>query len=55
MIRSCGCDQKGRRLSWETGIEEVGLELFPERCDRGAISYLFLIWKGKEFQRTGAK
>ena len=26
--------------SWETGVEEVGFEVFPERCDRGAISYL---------------
>ena len=40
MIRSCGCDQEGRRLSWETGNEEVGFEVLPERCDRGAISYL---------------
>ena len=39
-IRSCGCDQEGRKLSWETGITEVGFEVFPERCDRGAISYL---------------
>ena len=37
---SCGCDQEGRRLSWETGIEEVGFEVFLDRCDRGAISYL---------------
>ena len=34
----------------ETGIEEVGFEVFPKRCNRGA----FLIWKGKEFQRIGA-
>ena len=40
MIRNCGCDQEGRRLRWETGIEEVGLEVFPERCGTGAISYL---------------
>ena len=40
VIRSCGCDQEGRKLSWETGIKEVGFEVFPERCDRGAISYL---------------
>ena len=39
MIRS-GCDQEGRSLSWETGIEEVGFEMFLEGCDRGAISYL---------------
>ena len=39
-IRSCGCEQDGRKLSWETGIKEVGFEVFPERCDRGAISYL---------------
>ena len=30
----------GRKLSWETRIEEVGFEVFPERCDRWAISYL---------------
>ena len=40
VILSCECDQEGRRLSWETGIKEVGFEVFPERCDRGAISYL---------------
>ena len=40
MVWSGGCDQEGRRLSWETGIEEVVFEVFPERCDRGAISYL---------------
>ena len=39
MVQSCGCDQEGRRLIWETGAEEVGFEMFPERCDRGAISY----------------
>ena len=40
VIQSYGCDQEGRKLSWETGIKEVGFEVFPERCDRGAISYL---------------
>ena len=30
----------GRKLSWETGIKEVGFEVFPETCDRGAISYM---------------
>ena len=34
------CVQEGRRLSWNTGIKEVGFEVFPERCDRGAISHL---------------
>ena len=24
----------------ETGIKEVSFEVFPERCDRGAISYM---------------
>ena len=24
----------------ETRIEEVGFEVFPERCDRGTVSYL---------------
>ena len=40
VIQSCGCDQEGRKLSWKTRIKEVGFEVFPERCDRGAISYL---------------
>ena len=40
VIRSYGCDQEGRKLSLETGIKEVGFEGFPERCDRGTISYL---------------
>ena len=40
IIRGCGCDQDGRKLSWETKIKEVGFEVFPERYDRGAISYL---------------
>ena len=40
MIQSDWCDQERRRLSWETGIEEVDLEVFPEWCSRGAISYL---------------
>ena len=31
---------KRRKLSWETGIKEIGFEVFPERCNRGAISYL---------------
>ena len=39
-IRNCGCDQEGRKLSWETGIKEMGFEVFPERCYGGAISYL---------------
>ena len=39
-MQSCGCDQKGRKLSWETGTEEVGFGVIPERCDKGAISYL---------------
>ena len=33
VIRSCGCHQEGRILSWETGIEEAGFEVFPERCE----------------------
>ena len=34
------CDQKGRKLSLEAGGEQVGFEVFPEGCDRVAISYL---------------
>ena len=40
MIVSYACDQKGRRLSWETGVEQVDFKVFPEGCDRGAFSYL---------------
>ena len=40
VIQSCGCDQEVRKLSWETGIKEVAFEVFPERYDRGAVSYL---------------
>ena len=30
VIRSYGCDKKRRRLSWETGVGEVGFEVFSE-------------------------
>ena len=40
MVRSFVCDLKGRKRIWETGVEQVGFEVFPEGCDRGAISYL---------------
>ena len=40
MVWSCGCDQEERRLSWKTAVEEVAFEVFPEKCDRGTISYL---------------
>ena len=43
MILSYDCDQKGRGLSWETGVEQLGVQVFPEICDRGAISY----WEGE--------
>ena len=39
-MKNCKCDQEGRRLSWETRVEEVGFEVFSKRCDRGTISYL---------------
>ena len=42
-------DQKGRRLSGKTGVEQVSFKVFRKGCDRGAI---FFIWKGKEFQGT---
>ena len=50
VIQSCGCDQTGRRLDWETGVKQVNFQVFPEGYDRGAISY----GKGTELQRTGA-
>ena len=37
VIRNYGCDQKGRKLSGESG---VGVQGFTEGCDRFAISYL---------------
>ena len=30
VIQSYGCDQEGRRLSWETGVEKVGFKVFSE-------------------------
>ena len=30
MVQSCGCDQEGKILSWKTGFEEVGFEVFHE-------------------------
>ena len=27
VIHDCGCDQEGRKLSWETRAEEVGFEV----------------------------
>ena len=35
-----GGTERERRLSWETRVEKVGFEVFPERCDRGTVSYL---------------
>ena len=40
MMLSYGCHQNGRGLSWKTGVQQLGFEELPERCDRGAISYL---------------
>ena len=30
----------GRKLSWETRVEEVGFEVLPKRCNRGTVSYM---------------
>ena len=38
VIPDCGCDQEGRKLSWETRAEEVGFEVLPKRCNRGTVS-----------------
>ena len=51
MIRSYGCDQKGRRPSWEIRVEQAGFEVFAERCDRGVISYL----KGERVPKSRAE
>ena len=40
VIQDCGCDQEGRKLSWETRVEEVGFEVLPKRCNRGTVSYM---------------
>ena len=40
MVQSFVCDQEGRKLSWETEVEQTSFEVFPEGCDRGAVSYL---------------
>ena len=33
MIQNYACDQKGRRLSRETGLEEVVFEVFPYKME----------------------
>ena len=44
VIQDCGCDQEGRKLSWETRAEVLkGFEVLPKRCNRGTASYM----KGK--------
>ena len=35
VIQSCGFDQEGKRLSWETGIEEVGFEVLLKDVTEG--------------------
>ena len=40
VIWDCGCDQEGRKLSWETRAEEVGFEVLPKRCNRETVSYM---------------
>ena len=50
VIRSYGCDQKGRRLGGGTRVKQVRIRSFLKDVTEG----LFLIWKRKEFQRTGA-
>ena len=42
-MQSCGCDQDGRRLSWENEIEEVGFEVFFFLKD--ATEGLFRNWR----------
>ena len=49
LTRTDGCGQNGRSLSWESGVEEVGFEVFPEGCYRGGLFLIFV-----DFQRTGA-
>ena len=51
MYQICGWDREGRRLSWEATVEKVGFEVFPERCDRGTVSYLF--GKGESSKELG--
>ena len=40
VIQDCGCDQEGRKLIWETGAEEVGLEVLSKRYNRGTVPYM---------------
>ena len=28
------------KLSWESRVEEVGVEVLPKRCNRGTVSYM---------------
>ena len=38
VIQDCGCDQEGRKPSWETRAQEVGFEVLPKSCNRGSVS-----------------
>ena len=40
VIQNFGCDQEGRKLSWETRVEEVAFEVFPKRCNRGTVFHM---------------
>ena len=44
-----GVIKREKRLRWETVVEGVGFEVLNDVTEG-----LFLIWKRKEFQRTGA-
>ena len=46
-IQNCGCDQEGRKLVGKLELKRV-LRCFLKDVTEG----LFLIWKGKMFQRT---
>ena len=57
VIQDCGCDRKGRKLSWEARAEEVGFEVLPKRCNRGTISYMERegVLKGRGIVTEGVK
>ena len=40
VIQNCVHALEGRRLSWETRVEEAGFEVFPKIYDGGTVSYL---------------
>ena len=43
------------RLSWEARAEEVNFKVLPKRCNRGTISYMERVPKGRGIVTKGVR